>query len=168
MAFYPVVAQRRQIDLNHVVPSTLDEIQTFLLRPFLRRFGEYRLVVIGNVSRMIGSFVYAIVATPFLGAVGSVFFAVGMGLLMPSLQSLATGTVNDDVRGGVLGLYQSTLSLSTIVSTAVGGFLFAMTVTLPYWVAGLMAAIALVPSIILFLRYGREKQLAETFPTTAD
>jgi len=142
--------------------------QTFLLRPFLRRFGEYRLVIIGNTSRMIGSFVYAVVATPFLGAVGSVFFAMGMGLLMPSLQSLATNTVDDNVRGGVLGLYQSTLSLSTIISTAVGGFLFAITAALPYWVAGLMAAIALVPSIVLFLRYGREEQPVETSPTAAD
>ena len=142
--------------------------QTFLLRPFLRRFGEYQLVIIGNISRMFGSFVYAVVATPFLGAVGSVFFAMGMGLLMPSLQSLATETVNDDARGGVLGLYQSTLSLSTIISTAVGGILFAITVTLPYWLACLMAAIALVPSIVLFLRYGREERKAETSPTTVD
>jgi MFS family permease len=87
---------------------------------------------------------------------------------MPSLQSLATGTVDDDVRGGVLGLYQSTLSLSTIISTALGGLLFAITATLPYWVAGLMAAIALIPSIILFLRYGREEQPVETSPTAAD
>ena len=142
--------------------------QAFLLRRFLRRFGEYRLVILGNASRMVGSFVFAVVATPFLGAVGSVFFAMGMGLMMPSLQSLATGTVDDDVRGGVLGLYQSTLSLSTIISTALGGFLFAVAVALPYWVAGLMAAIALIPSIVLFLQYGRKEQQAKTAPTTAD
>ena len=101
-------------------------------------------------------------------AIGSVFFAMGLGLMMPSLQSLATGTVNDDVRGGVLGIYQSTLSLSTIISTAVGGILFAMVATLPYWVAGVMGAIALIPSIALFLRYGRKARSAKTAPSTAD
>lgn len=129
--------------------------QTFLLRRFLRRFGEYRLVILGNVLRMLGSFIYALAATPFLGAAGSVFFAMGLGLMMPSLQSLATGTVDDDVRGGVLGLYQSSLSLSTIISTAAGGVLYAIAVALPYWVAGTMAAIALIPSVLLLLRYGK-------------
>jgi DHA1 family tetracycline resistance protein-like MFS transporter len=142
--------------------------QTFLLRRLLGRLGEYRLVILGNVSRMFGSFIYAMVATPFFGAMGSIFFAMGLGLMMPSLQSLATTTVDDDVRGGVLGLYQSTLSLSTIISTALGGFLFAAAVTLPYWVAGTMAAIALVPSIVLFLRYGRQERQVNKASTTVD
>lgn len=142
--------------------------QTLLLRRFLRRFGEYQLVILGNMSRMIGAFIYALATTPFLGAAGSVFFAMGLGLMMPSLQSLATGTVRDDVRGGILGLYQSTLSLSTIISTALGGLLFAMMVALPYWVAGTMAAVALVPSIVLFLRFGREDQSSKTKPIGTD
>ena len=68
----------------------------------------------------------------------------------------------DDVRGGVLGLYQSSLSLSTIISTAIGGLLFAIAATLPYWTAALLAAIALIPSIVLFLRFGRKEQPSET------
>ena len=142
--------------------------QTFLLRRFLRRFGEYRLIILGNVSRMLGSFIYAVAATPVLGAMGSVFFAMGLGLMMPSLQSLATGTVDDEVRGGVLGLYQSTLSLSTIISTALGGVLYAIAITLPYWVAGTMAAIALIPSIVLFLRHGHIEQAVNRIPPAAD
>ena len=47
--------------------------QAFFLRPLLARFGEYRLVILGNIGRMIGSFVYALAATPVLGAAGSVF-----------------------------------------------------------------------------------------------
>jgi MFS family permease len=151
-----------------VVGLTQFSTQTFLLRRMLRRFGEYRLVILGNISRMIGSFIYALAATPLLGATGSVFFAMGLGLMMPSLQSLATSTVDDDIRGGALGLYQSSLSLSTIVSTALGGLLFAVAAALPYWVAGAMAAIALIPSIVLFLRYGHIEQGARTKPISAD
>ena len=49
--------------------------QALLLRRALRHFGEYGLVIIGSMGRIIGSFIFAIVATPVLGAVGSVFFA---------------------------------------------------------------------------------------------
>ncbi|MGD8586254.1 MAG: MFS transporter [Chloroflexota bacterium] len=142
--------------------------QTFLLRRLLRRFGEYRLVILGNISRMAGSFLFALAATPLLGATASVFFAMGLGLMMPSLQSLTTGTVDDEVRGGVLGLYQSTLSLSTIISTALGGLFFAMATALPYWIAGTMAAIALIPSVVLFLRYGHIEAGSRSKPAGVD
>ncbi len=151
-----------------VVGLTQFSTQTFLLRRLLRRFGEYRLVILGNISRMVGSFLYALAATPVFGATASVFFAMGLGLMMPSLQSLATGTVDDEVRGGILGLYQSTLSLSTIISTAVGGLLFAAAAALPYWVAGMMAAIALVPAIVLLRRYGHIEGRARSKPAGAD
>ena len=45
--------------------------------------------------------------------------------MMPPLQSLSTRTVADQMRGGVLGVYQSTISLSIIVSTAISGVIFA-------------------------------------------
>ena len=88
--------------------------------------------------------------------------------MMPSLQSLATGTVGDEYRGGVLGLYQSTLSLSIIISSAVAGVLFAMSATLPYWIGGLTAALALIPAFILMVQYGQKKPAAETTPSTTD
>jgi DHA1 family tetracycline resistance protein-like MFS transporter len=142
--------------------------QTLLLRRALRRFGEYWLVIIGSMGRIIGSFIFAIVAVPALAAVGSVFFAIGMGLLMPSLQSLATGTVDDEVRGGVLGIYQSTISLSIIFSTAIAGVLFARSATLPYWVGGILGIIALLPAFILLVQFGTKKPIAEPVSPTAD
>lgn len=142
--------------------------QAFFLRPLLARFGEYRLVILGNIGRMIGSFVYALAATPVLGAAGSVFFAAGIGVMMPSLQSLATGTVGDEYRGGVLGLYQSTLSLSIIISSAVAGVLFAMSATLPYWIGGLTATLALIPAFLLLAQFGQKQPSADVTPSTAD
>jgi DHA1 family tetracycline resistance protein-like MFS transporter len=142
--------------------------QAFFLRPLLVRFGEYRLVIFGNLGRMIGSFGYALVATPWLGAASSVIFAVGIGIMMPSLQSLATNTVGDEYRGGVLGLYQSTLSLSIIISSAISGVLFAINATLPYWIGGFMAALALIPALILLTQFGKLKSMPGTASSTAD
>lgn len=142
--------------------------QAFFLRPLLARFGEYWLIILGNIGRMLGSFGFALVATPILGAASSVMFAIGISIMMPSLQSLATNTVGDEYRGGVLGLYQSTLSLSIIISTAVAGVIFAISATLPYWIGGLTAAIALIPALILLAQYGKLKSIPDTAPSTAD
>lgn len=142
--------------------------QAFFLRPLLARLGEYWLVILGNISRMIGSFGFALVATPLLGGAASIMFAFGIGIMMPSLQSLATGTISDEYRGGVLGLYQSTLSLSIIISSAVAGVIFAKSAALPYLIGGLMAALALIPAFILMTQFGKVKPITGTTPSTAD
>jgi DHA1 family tetracycline resistance protein-like MFS transporter len=141
--------------------------QGLLLRPLLGRFGEYRLIIIGNFSRMVSSFLYAVIISPILGALTSILFAFGIGIMMPSLQSLATGTVDDEYRGGVIGLYQSTLSLSIIIGSAIGGVLFAIEATMPYWAGGVMALVAFIPAFMLMIQYGQKKPVDAITPTQA-
>jgi DHA1 family tetracycline resistance protein-like MFS transporter len=121
--------------------------QTWLLRRLLRRYPETWLVVAGTVVRSVGSFIFAIITTPWLGPFGSIFFATGIGIMMPPLQSLATTTVDDQERGGVLGLYQSVINLSTIFSTALGGFFFGISPTLPYWFGGIVSLLVVIPAL---------------------
>lgn len=123
--------------------------QTMLLKRLLARFGDLWLVYAGTIVRTVGLLIFAMVTTPFLGVFGSLFFAVGMGLLMPPLQSLTTHTVPDVLRGGALGVYQSVVSLATIVSTAVAGAIFAVNPTTPYWVGALLSMLALIPALLL-------------------
>ena len=123
--------------------------QTILLRPALKRFDEAWLVVIGTVLRTMGLFILAAVTIPLAAGLSSLLFAIGIGLMMPSLQSLSTHAVADELRGGVLGVYQSTISLSTIVSTAISGFLFAFSPTMPYWVGAVLSLLVLIPSLLL-------------------
>ena len=118
--------------------------QTYLLRRLARRFSEGQLVVIGSILRTIGMLTYAVVTTPWLGAFGSFFFAAGFGLASPPLQSLSTSSVSEQDRGGVLGMFQSSVNLSTIISTAIAGVLFAHGPRTPYWVgAAVSLAVAL-------------------------
>jgi DHA1 family tetracycline resistance protein-like MFS transporter len=138
--------------------------QVFLIKRLLSKFGEYYLIIIGNTSRLFASFVYAVITSPILGGVNSFFFAFGVGVMMPSLQSLATDTVEDEYRGGVLGLYQSTLSLSVIVGSVAGGLLYEISVTMPYWVGGLMALIAFIPAFLLMAQFGRQNKVGEQLP----
>ena len=124
--------------------------QTIILPRALGRFREAWLVIMGNLSRGIGLVLFATVVTPWPAAVATLFFAMGMGLVMPPLQSLATSTVGDEVRGGVLGLFQSALNLSIIISTAVSGFIFSLNPTYPYWLGALLTALVTIPAIALW------------------
>ena len=135
--------------------------QTVLIRRVLPRFGEANLVIIGSLLRALGMFFFAVAITPWLGIPGSLFFAMGIGLMMPPLQSLSTRTVADEVRGGVLGLYQSTISLATIFSTALGGVIFALNPRYPYWVGLVLSLLVLVPAYF-FLRRPLPKPNSET------
>ena len=126
--------------------------QTVLIRRVLPRFGEANLVIIGGLIRALGMFFFAIAVRPWLGLPGSIFFAMGMGLMMPPLQALSTKTVPDEVRGGVLGVYQSVISLATIFSTALGGVIFAFNPRYPYWIGMSLSLVALVPAYYFLKR----------------
>jgi DHA1 family tetracycline resistance protein-like MFS transporter len=129
--------------------------QAVLLRRVLPRFGEANLVIIGGLLRALGMFFFAAATVPWLGLPGSIFFAMGMGLMMPPLQSLSTRTVPDGVRGEVLGLYQSTVSLATIFSTALGGVIFAINPRYPYWTGMTLSLFALIPTYYFLKRPSR-------------
>jgi DHA1 family tetracycline resistance protein-like MFS transporter len=124
--------------------------QLFILRRLLARYGEAVMVVVGIVVRMVGLMIYAVVSSPYLGIFGSIFFALGMGIMMPPLQALATETAEDSNRGGILGIFQSVASLSTIFSTAIGGVIFAINPRLPYWIAVVLSLVVLMPAIYLW------------------
>lgn len=136
--------------------------QVFLLKRLLRQFGEGRLVIIGSALRAIGFFIMALSVTPLPVVPGLVLFALGMGMMVPSLQSLATHTVADELRGGVLGLFQSAISLATIFGTALGGVLFALTPATPYWVGTVLSMLTVLPAIVLW-RQAQADQLKRDF-----
>jgi MFS transporter, DHA1 family, tetracycline resistance protein len=123
--------------------------QLFILRRLLKRFGDAKLVVIGTVIRSIAMLIYAVALVPFVGGLASLIFATGSGLMMPPLQSLTTYTVSDEIRGGVLGWYQSSVSLATIVGTAVSGALFELSPRVPYFTAAVLFALMLIPALYL-------------------
>lgn len=142
--------------------------QIFVLPRALDRFDEPWLVVGGILLRAAGLFIYAVITTPWLGPFASVLFAAGIGIMMPSLQSLSTTTVDDEMRGGVLGVYQSTLSLSTIISTAIAGVIFALQPTAPYWIGAGLTLLVLIPALVLVRRTGAKRHTPATAASQAD
>ncbi|HEX6302873.1 MAG TPA: MFS transporter, partial [Anaerolineales bacterium] len=123
--------------------------QVRLIGPLKRRFGDTRLVILGTTIRAAGLLIFAIVVTPLPGGLAMLLFAVGMGLMMPPLQSLATRTVDETIRGSVLGVYQSSVSLATIISTAIAGVIFSIQPALPYWIGAGLSLVVLIPAFVL-------------------
>jgi len=127
--------------------------QLVLIRPAVRRFGEHRLVLLANLARAAGFFSLTIFTAPLLvGGVSLMLIAIASGLMMPSLQGLATLSSRESISGGVLGVYQSAVTLGIITGTLIGGSLFAASPTLPYAVAGSILLLAAIPAVMLVKR----------------
>jgi len=123
--------------------------QLWLIRRLLKRFHEPALVLIGTGIRAIGFFTFAFLPLPIMGVMATLAIAMGAGTMMPALQSTATLTVPDELRGGVLGWYQSSISLSVIFSTALSGTLFEIQPNLPFIAAGVLLMIVMIPALLL-------------------
>lgn len=132
--------------------------QTWLIGPLKRRFGDARLVIIGTLVRTVGLVLFAVALTPWLGAAAALFFAAGMGLMMPPLQSLATRAEDESRRGAVLGVFQSSVSLATIFSTAIAGVIFSIQAALPYWIGAALSFSVVFPALYL-LRLSMDGEL---------
>ncbi len=136
--------------------------QTALLGRAIDRFGEMRVMTIAVIVRTVSLGIFAIATVVWVAGIGSALFAVGSGLLLPTLQALATRSVDDSMRGGVLGVYQSTTSLAIIISTAMSGFLFAVSPHTPYIAAFVLSGLSLIPALMLVRYLGRETESITT------
>lgn len=124
--------------------------QLVLIKPAVERFGEQRLVVLGAFLRGLGMFLIAILGSPWLvGGIALPLVAISSGLMMPSLQALATSCAPESESGAILGVYQSSTSLGIIVGTALGGQLFAILHALPFLTAGAILWLTIIPALLL-------------------
>lgn len=114
--------------------------QTALLPRLVKRYSERTIVIAGIIIRIFGLIYFALLTNPWLGPIGSITLALGLGISVPPLQSIATKAVSDNLRGEALGVFTSTANLAIIFSTALTGVLFSLNPTFPFWVgAGLTA-----------------------------
>jgi DHA1 family tetracycline resistance protein-like MFS transporter len=132
--------------------------QTALLGRAINRFGETRVMSIAIVIRTVSLGLFGMATMVWVMGIGSALFAIGSGLLLPTLQAIATKTVDDSMRGEVLGIYQSSTSLAVIISTAASGLLFGISPHTPFIAAFVLSGLSLIPALMLARHYGREPQ----------
>ncbi len=132
--------------------------QIVLLPLALRRLSDPAIVMTGAAMRGFAMILLALASEPRFATASVIVFAIGNGLLMPPLQSLATKTVSREWRGGVLGLQQSVKSLGVIASTGIAGAMFAQDATMPNLSGGILTCLAVIPGLILW-RWARRLPL---------
>ncbi len=117
-------------------------VQSFIVGPFVRRFGERACLLAGAAAPMIGlSWVsYAPNGWMYLFAVP---FNAFWQLLIPGLQGLMTRRVGPDAQGQLQGANQSLAGVASVVGPVLYGLSFAWAVQHPQWnIPGLPFALA--------------------------
>jgi multidrug resistance protein len=124
----------------------LAAVQSSLVHPAVRRFGEMGTLRFGLLVNAAGLLVLAAVHSWWLLVPALVALVVGQGLAMPALTATFAGRAGARRTGGVLGVQQSANGLARVVGPLMGGLLFEhVGVAAPYVVgAGLMAVCAVL------------------------
>ena len=126
------------------------------IRALAARFGERTLLHAGAVLMTL-----AFVAIPFAPSVAIllvplVVSAVGRGICQPSMLSLASSFASPTTRGAVMGTFTSRASLARVFGPLLAGFLFDLSMGLPFWLAGVLLVAMLLGSRGFPARVGAE------------
>lgn len=105
-------------------------VQSFLVGPVVRRFGERGAMAIGATSQMLGMAWNAFAPTGPLYVLAMPVNALS-GLLVPGLQGLMTRLVGPTEQGQLQGANQSLMGIASIVGPVLFGLSFAWAVRHP-------------------------------------
>ncbi|KAB7707590.1 MFS transporter [Bacillus aerolatus] len=120
-------------------------VQGGLVGRLTKRFGEGFVIQIGIVISAIGFLLILFVESFTTAAIYLTIFGIGNGVIRPSVSSLLTKTSKTG-HGSTTGLLSSFDSFGRIIGPPLGGWLFSITIGLPY-LSGILL------SVVAFLLY---------------
>ena len=133
-------------------------VQSFLVGPVIRRFGEKGALLAGAGAAVIAFVWYGLAPTGFLYLCGMPISCLG-GLLIPGLQGLMTRHVGPGEQGQLQGANQSLAGIASMIGPVLFGLSFAGAVRHPAWhlpgLPMLLAAASTAGCFALALRVGR-------------
>ncbi len=121
-------------------------VQAALIGRLTRAWGSLPLAVAGSLTSALGLVAIALAHRPAPLVGGLALLALGLGVVNPSLSTLATEYAGRERQGAVLGVAQSSGGLARTVGPVLGGALFARVAQGAPFVAG--AASALVAAAL--------------------
>lgn len=149
-----------------LIGATQIVTQGFLIRLFLPKLGEIGMILVASILISAGQFMMLNANGIYLAGFAIVFFAMGLGFALPSINSLATTVAGESMKGQMLGVVQSSANLGVIVSSSIAGFLFAMSPRFPYGMAFGLAVLIIIP--ILMLRRDLTSELVPALKPSGD
>ena len=142
-------------------------VQSFLVGPAVKRFGERGVLAIGAAAMSTSLFWYGV-------APSTLFYVFGMpigclsGLLIPGLQGLMTRRVGPTEQGQLQGANQSLIGIAAMLGPLIFGLSFAATVRHPAWrlpgLPMLLASMIMAGCLTLAIWAGRAAGRAEQIP----
>ena len=119
-------------------------VQTLLIGPLVKRYGEARMIVGGLCLLILAIALPPILRLPIASVVLMALMMAGHSLTFPNAGALVSRTTPPDLQGSVMGLSMASNALSRIVAPPLFGLLFGISADLPYYVCALMIA-AMLP-----------------------
>ena len=107
-------------------------VQSFLVGPVIRRFGEKGALVGGSAAAVIAFIWYGSAPTGFAYLCGMPISCLG-GLIIPGLQGLMTRRVGPSEQGQLQGANQSLAGIASVVGPPLFGLSFASALRHPLW-----------------------------------
>jgi multidrug resistance protein len=131
-------------------------IQGGLIGRLSKRFGDKSLAVAGTFILTASLFLLPMSSTLTILLLASTGFAIGNSFVTPTLNAMASRSVNASWQGRVLGVMQSAASLARIIGPVVGGVLLSQQDRssssygrAPFWTAGVIMFVALIVAMTL-------------------
>lgn len=129
-------------------------VQGGLMGPMSKKYGESFIIKAGICVSAIG-FVLIIFTTNFLtAAIFLTIFGMGNGIIRPAISALLTKNETTG-HGNITGLLSSVDSLGRIIGPPLGGWLFTISIGLPFITGAILSVVALV----LYFVYERKVRL---------
>jgi len=133
-------------------------VQGWLVSVLVRRVGEGRLVVFGLacLAAGLGGLPLATSGPGMLPAIA--LLSIGFGFANPSLQSLISRAVPENITGGAMGIAQSANSLARIFGPIWAGFAFAsIGRDWPFFSGALLLGPVFLVALLLVTRFSRAR-----------
>ncbi len=123
-------------------------VQGGLVGKWTKKYGENAVIQGGMMVSAVGFGVILLVHNFLTAAIYLTIFGLGNGVIRPSVSSLLTKT-SEAGHGSATGLLSSFDSLGRIIGPPLGGWLFSLSIGLPY----ISGAIMTIVAFILFLSF---------------
>lgn len=150
-------------------------IQGGLLGRLVKIFGDKSLAVAGTALLAISMFALPVSATLTMLIITSTGIALGNSLMTPTLNGIASNSVDAANQGRVLGAMSSVASLARIIAPLIGGWLLSRDTgnvshygRTPYWMGGSIMVLALGLALFLQPRSATETPSAIEGQGTSD
>ena len=134
-----------------IIGVTAALMQTVIMRPLVRRWGEAKVLAAGLFFFGLSFIVQSFNGIEWLITPIVVMGTMGQAVIFVSICAIISHATPPDRQGAMLGLNMSTGAMARITGPVAGGLLFGLSPEAPLW----MGALLTMPAALLALRVGR-------------